>query len=296
MSVLHLEGELEMKHIDFKEIAIDILIDISGGLLIAIAAYNFASAANFPMVGFNGIGLILYHLFGLPIGTTAFVLNIPVAAACYKLLGRGFLLRSMRTIVITSLIMDFAAPLIPIYEGNAMLAAICTGVLSGLGYAMIYLRESSTGGTDFILMAAKELRPHLSFGNISFAMESVIIILGTVTVSKSIDGLIYGMLISFVMSVVIDRVMYGISAGKMTFIVTDQAKAVAERINQVAGRGTTFIKAEGSFSQEEKDVVMCACSTKQMVSIRRAVKEIDPRAFIIIMESNEVVGAGFKEN
>lgn len=285
-----------MKHIDFKEIAIDILIDISGGLLIAIAAYNFASAANFPMVGFNGIGLILYHLFGLPIGTTAFVLNIPVAAACYKLLGRGFLLRSMRTIVITSLIMDFAAPLIPIYEGNAMLAAICTGVLSGLGYAMIYLRESSTGGTDFILMAAKELRPHLSFGNISFAMESVIIILGTVTVSKSIDGLIYGMLISFVMSVVIDRVMYGISAGKMTFIVTDQAKAVAERINQVAGRGTTFIKAEGSFSQEEKDVVMCACSTKQMVSIRRAVKEIDPRAFIIIMESNEVVGAGFKEN
>lgn len=285
-----------MKHIDFKEIAIDILIDISGGLLIAIAAYNFASAANFPMVGFNGIGLILYHLFGLPIGTTAFVLNIPVAAACYKLLGRGFLLRSMRTIVITSLIMDFAAPLIPIYEGNAMLAAICTGVLSGLGYAMIYLRESSTGGTDFILMAAKELRPHLSFGNISFAMESVIIILGTVTVSKSIDGLIYGMLISFVMSVVIDRVMYGISAGKMTFLVTDQAKAVAERINQVAGRGTTFIKAEGSFSQEEKDVVMCACSTKQMVSIRRAVKEIDPRAFIIIMESNEVVGAGFKEN
>lgn len=285
-----------MKHIDFKEITIDILIDISGGLLIAIAAYNFASAANFPMVGFNGIGLILYHLFGLPIGTTAFVLNIPVAAACCKLLGRGFLLRSMRTIVITSLIMDFAAPLIPIYEGNAMLAAICTGVLSGLGYAMIYLRESSTGGTDFILMAAKELRPHLSFGNISFAMESVIIILGTVTVSKSIDGLIYGMLISFVMSVVIDRVMYGISAGKMTFIVTDQAKAVAERINQVAGRGTTFIKAEGSFSQEEKDVVMCACSTKQMVSIRRAVKEIDPRAFIIIMESNEVVGAGFKEN
>lgn len=80
-----------MKHIDFKEIAIDILIDISGGLLIAIAAYNFASAANFPMVGFNGIGLILYHLFGLPIGTTAFVLNIPVAAACCKLLGRGFL-------------------------------------------------------------------------------------------------------------------------------------------------------------------------------------------------------------
>lgn len=285
-----------MKKINIKELCIDIAVDIIGGILIALSAYNFASAAAFPMVGLNGIGLIFYHLFGLPIGAVSFVLNIPITLICYKLLGKKFLLRSLRTIIITSFIMDVIAPLFPVYHGDPILAVICTAVFAGFGYAMIYLRESSTGGTDFILMAAKVLKPHLSFGSISFIMEAVIILLGAITVSGSVDGLIYGMLISYVMAAVIDKVMYGISAGKMTLIVTDYAKEMAQRIDEVAGRGATLIKAEGSFSEAEKNVVMCACSNKQMVGIRKLAKEIDPEAFIIIMESNEVVGAGFQES
>lgn len=283
-----------MKNLNVKSLSIDILVDIVGGVLIAIGTYNFAAAAEFPMVGFNGIGLILYHLFGLPIGTVAFVLNIPVAIACFKILGRDFFIRSIRTIVITSVIMDVVAPKFPVYDGDLMLSAICTGVLSGLGYALIYMRDSSTGGTDFIMLSIKEYFPHLSLGKISFAMESLVIVAGTVLVSKNIEGLIYGMIISFILSVMVDKVMYGISAGKMSLIVTDQAHAVAERIDTVVGRGCTLLKAEGGYSEEDKDVVMCACSTKQMYGIRTLVKEVDPDAFIIIMESNEVVGSGFK--
>lgn len=283
-----------MKNLNVKRLSIDILVDILGGILIAIGTYNFAAASGFPMVGFNGIGLILYHLLGLPIGTVALVLNIPVAIACFKILGRAFFIRSIRTIVITSVIMDVVAPKFPVYEGDLMLSAICTGVLSGLGYALIYMRDSSTGGTDFIMLSIKEYFPHLSLGKISFAMESLVIVAGTVLVSKNIEGLIYGMIISFILSVMVDKVMYGISAGKMSLIVTDHAHAVAERIDEVVGRGCTFLKAEGSYSEEDKDVVMCACSTKQMYGIRTLVKEVDPEAFIIIMESNEVVGSGFK--
>lgn len=284
-----------MKNLQVGKLAVDILVDIVGGILIAVGTYNFAATAEFPMVGFNGIGLILYHLFGLPIGTVAFVLNIPVAICCFRILGKDFFIRSIRTIIITSLIMDFVAPLFPVYEGDMMLAAICTGVLSGLGYALIFMRGSSTGGSDFIMLSIKELHPHLSLGNISFAMEAVVILAGTILVSKNIDGLIYGMLISFILSVMVDKVMYGISAGKMALIVTDHAREVAEQIDQTVGRGSTFLKARGSFSEADKDVVMCACSTKQMYGIRALVKEIDPNAFLIIMESNEVVGYGFKE-
>lgn len=284
-----------MKNLQVGKLAVDILVDIVGGILIAVGTYNFAATAEFPMVGFNGIGLILYHLFGLPIGTVAFVLNIPVAICCFKILGKDFFIRSIRTIIITSLIMDFVASLFPVYEGDMMLAAICTGVLSGLGYALIFMRGSSTGGSDFIMLSIKELHPHLSLGNISFAMEAVVILAGTILVSKNIDGLIYGMLISFILSVMVDKVMYGISAGKMALIVTDHAREVAEQIDQTVGRGSTFLKARGSFSEADKDVVMCACSTKQMYGIRTLVKEIDPNAFLIIMESNEVVGYGFKE-
>ena len=94
------------------------------------------------------------------------------------------------------------------------------------------------------------------------------------------------MLISYVMAAVIDKVMYGISAGKMTLIVTDCAKEMAQRIDEVAGRGITLLSAEGSFSKEEKNVVMCAFSNKHMVGIRKLAKEIAPEAFIIIMGSN----------
>ena len=80
--------------------------------------------AKFPMVGFNGIALIFYHLFGLPIGTVAMLLNIPVAIVCFRILGKDFFIRSIRTIIITSVIMDVVAPMFPVYTGDRMLAAI----------------------------------------------------------------------------------------------------------------------------------------------------------------------------
>lgn len=277
-----------------KKWSIDILIDILGGIFIALGTYNFAAAAEFPMVGVNGIALIFYQLWGLPIGRTAMLLNIPIAVFCFKVLGRRFFLRSVRTILITSFLMDYAAPLFPVYEGDRMLAAICTGILSGLGFALIYMRDSSTGGADFIILSLKALHPHLTIGKISFAMDAVIVLLGVMIVSKDIDSLIYGIIISFLLSTMVDKVMYGISAGKLTLIVTEHSREVAEKIDQATGRGATFLKAQGSYSGEDKDVVMCACNNKQMYGIRSVVKEIDPDAFIIIMESNEVLGEGFK--
>lgn len=277
-----------------KKWSIDILIDILGGIFIALGTYNFAAAAEFPMVGVNGIALIFYQLWGLPIGRTAMLLNIPIAVFCFKVLGRRFFLRSVRTILITSFLMDYAAPLFPVYEGDRILAAICTGILSGLGFALIYMRDSSTGGADFIILSLKALHPHLTIGKISFAMDAVIVLLGVMIVSKDIDSLIYGIIISFLLSTMVDKVMYGISAGKLTLIVTEHSREVAEKIDQATGRGATFLKAQGSYSGEDKDVVMCACNNKQMYGIRSVVKEIDPDAFIIIMESNEVLGEGFK--
>lgn len=277
-----------------KKWSIDIFIDILGGIFIALGTYNFAAAAEFPMVGVNGIALIFYQLWGLPIGRTAMLLNIPIAVFCFKVLGRRFFLRSVRTILITSFLMDYAAPLFPVYEGDRMLAAICTGILSGFGFALIYMRDSSTGGADFIILSLKSLHPHLTIGKISFAMDAVIVLLGVMIVSKDVDSLIYGIIISFLLSTMVDKVMYGISAGKLTLIVTEHSREVAEKIDQVTGRGSTFLKAQGSYSGEDKDVVMCACNNKQMYGIRSVVKEIDPNAFIIIMESNEVFGEGFK--
>lgn len=285
---------LDNKTFYAKKWSLDILMDILGGILIAIGTYNFAALAQFPMAGLNGIALIFYHLWGFPIGRTALLLNVPVALLCFPILGRQYFLRSVRTIFITSLIMDYLAPLFPVYTGDRMLAAVCAGVLSGLGYALIYMRESSTGGTDFIMLSVKALKPHISLGKITFALDGLIVLAGTLIVSRDIDSFIYGMIINFLLAVVVDKVMYGVDAGKMTLIVTDHAQEAADMIDQVTGRGCTFLEGEGSYSKEKKAVVMCACNNKQMYSIRSSIKKIDPKAFIIIVESNEVVGEGFK--
>lgn len=284
-----------MKKINWKELGIDILVDIVAGMIIAIGMYNFALNANFPVAGFSGIAIILYHLVGLPIGAGTIVLNIPVAIFCYKFLGKEFFFKSVKSMVISSLLMDYVAPLLPVYNGNRLLAALCMGVLCGIGYAMIFMRSSSTGGQDFITMAIKKVKPHMSLGNITFGFDIFTIALGYIVVFKDMDGLIYGVIVTYLLATVMDRIMYGIDEGKMTLIVTEHGDEVAEHIDAYSGRGSTLLKGVGSYSKREKDVVMCACNNKQMYTIKKIAHQVDPKAFTIIMESNEVVGEGFKE-
>ncbi len=270
-----------------------ILIEIIGSIMIAIGIYNFAVNSEFPMTGFSGIAIIFYRLWGLPIGLTTIVLNIPVALFCYKLLGRGFFFRSVRCIIISSVIIDVFAPMLPVYTGERLLSAICTGVIAGFGYALIYMQNSSTGGSDFIIMAVKAMRPHLSLGRIAFISDVGIILAGGI-IFRDIDGIIYGMIINYIFALMIDRIMYGANAGKLTLIVTKKGEAVIRCIEATSGRGSTMIKAMGGYKKEEKDIIMCACNNKQMYLVQKEVKAMDPESFIIILESNEVHGEGFK--
>lgn len=283
---------MKTKYITKKAIR-NLCVEFVGSFLIAIGIYNFAMNANFPMTGFSGISIILYRLFNLPVGATTIILNIPVAILCYRLLGRGFFLRSMRCMVISSLLIDWVAPLLPVYEGGRMLAAICTGVFAGFGYAMIYMINSSTGGADFIIMSVKAKKPYLSLGKIAFLLDVGIILAGGI-IFRDMDGIIYGMIINFLFSIVVDKVMYGINSGKMTLIVTQHGKEVAEVIDKCSQRGSTIINALGGYQQDERQIVMCACNNKEMYFVEQAVKEVDPKSFLIILESSEVHGEGFK--
>lgn len=138
-----------MKKMNLKKLAYDIMIDVVGGILIGLGIYNFAANAAFPLADISGIALIFYHLFGMPIGWVTMLLNVPIAIGCYRTLGKAFFVRFVRTVIITYLIIDYVAPLFPVYSGDRMLAAICTGIFSGLGYAMIFMNNSSTGGDGF---------------------------------------------------------------------------------------------------------------------------------------------------
>lgn len=284
-----------MENAKVKDWVLDIGADLIGGILIAVGIYNFALHANFPVAGFSGIAIILYHIFGLPIGIGTILLNVPVSIFCYKFLGKGFFFRSVKSMVISSLLMDYVAPLFPVYDGERLLAALCMGVLCGLGYALIFMRDSSTGGQDFITVSIRKIRPHLTLGVLTMIFDSTTILLGTLIVFHEIDGLLYGIIVTFLISTVMDHFMYGIYKGKLTFVVTEHGKTVVDAIDKISGRGATIVKGVGGYSLKEKDIVLCACNNKEMYQIKRRVHEIDPDAFTMIVESNEVVGEGFQE-
>lgn len=277
------------RKIDIK----NIIRELVGCFLFAVGMNNFAIAASLPLVGFSGMAFIVNRLSGLPVGWAIILLNVPVAALCFKVLGRGFFLRSLRCTVISSLMLDYLAPMLPVYTGERLLAALATGVITGLGLALIYTANSSTGGMDFITVSVKNLKPHLQLGQINLIFDIVIISLECLLL-RDADGLIYGMIVSFIMSVVVDRMIFGINSGKLAIIVTEHGERICQVIEDTCHRGSTLIPGFGGYQGDDKQVVISVCSTKQMVEIISAVKEVDPMAFTMILESYEVHGDGFR--
>lgn len=276
-----------------KNIVIDLLADIVGSFLVAIGIYNFATASEFPVTGVSGIAQVLYLYFDLPIGTMTTIMNIPIILICGKVLGIKFMLKSCKTLLISNFFLDVVAPLFPIYKGEMMLSTICMGLIAGLGYALMYMRGTSTGGTDFITMTIRALKPHLSLGKIITMVDCSVLLVCGFLIGGNVDKIIYGLIATYIISVVVDKVMYGLDAGKVTLIVTDHGYDVAEKIHEMTERGATILKAEGSYSKNDKSVVMCACSFKQMHMVQKAVKEVDNGAFLVTMEASHVKGEGF---
>lgn len=276
-----------------KKLAIDMGVDVLSGLLLAAAFYSFAIPADFPMTGVSGLALIFYHLAGLPVGAVTIALNIPIALCCYRTLGKQFYLNSLKTTVITSLMMDGIGPLLPAYHGELILAAIFGGVLCGVGYGLVFMRNSSTGGFDFITMAVRYYHPHLSLGKIAFVIDAAVITVSGLLIGN-VDAVFYGLVLNYLYSTVLDKVLCGTSQGKLTMIITDEPGRMVRAIDQISGRGATILKGMGGYSGEDKEVVLCASSNKEMYAIRKRAHEVDERAFVIIVDSNEVIGEGFR--
>ncbi len=276
-----------------KKTAVDVLVDIIAGTVLAIAFYSFALPADFPMTGVSGVALIIYQLTGFPVGMMTVFLNIPIVIFCYRSLGKQLYLNSVRSTLITSLMMDLIGPLLPAYEGERILAALCAGVLCGFGYAIVFMRGSSTGGFDFIMMAMHKKWPHLSLGVIGFITDGAVLLGGSIMIG-SMDALIYGIIRNYLYSIILDSILNGTHSGKMMMIVTDFPEKMVEMIDKTADRGATILKGTGGYSGEDKPVVLCASSNKEMYAIRQRVHELDEKAFVIIVDSNEVVGEGFQ--
>lgn len=123
----------------------NLLLQTLGCFISAAGIYSFAVAAEVPVTGIAGICAILYRLFGIPMGLSNVLINIPIILCTYKLLGRSFFIRSVYCMVLFAIFTDYLLPLMPVYQGDRLLATICGGVVGGIGDALIYMNNSSTG-------------------------------------------------------------------------------------------------------------------------------------------------------
>ena len=278
---------------DLKTYLKDIPFDIIGGAFFATGLYTFVKNADFAPGGVGGLAIIINHLTNIPIGILTIIINIPVIFITYRYLGKRFFLRSIKSIIITAFFMDAIFPRFPVYSGLPLMAAIFAGLTTGIGLALIYMRDSSTGGSDFWVLAIKKTRPHLSIGQINIMSDALIILSGGF-VYDNIDAILYGIITMLISAFMIDKILYGISSGKFVFIITDHGLRIAEKIEEATGRGATLIKAIGTYSKNEKQIIICACSKSQVTKVRRSAHLIDEQALVIVTESNEVFGEGFK--
>ena len=272
----------------------DIIYDICGGALLATGIYIFIKNANFAPGGVSGLAIIINHFSGLPIGVITLIINVPVIALTYRYLGRGFFLRSLKSMIISAFILDVVFPHFPAYTGEPLMSAIFAGLFTGIGLALIYMRDSSTGGSDFWVLAIRKRNPHLSIGQVNIASSALIIIFGGF-VYENINAVLYGIITTIITSIMIDKILYGISSGKVLLIISDHGMEIAQLIEEMTGRGSTLIKAIGTYSKNEKNILICACNKSQVVKVRKAAHSVDALALVIITESNEVFGEGFKE-
>lgn len=278
-----------------KDIAADILYDIAGSILYAAGIYTFAGNAEFAPGGVSGLALILNHVWGLPVGTVTLLFNIPLVIISYRSVGRNLLLKSARTMLISSLFLDVVFPSVPMYTGNRLMASVYSGIFMGAGMALFYMRGSSSGGIDFLALAIKKKKPYMSIGVITMLIDLVVILLGW-PVFGDVDSVLYGVASTGVSTIVIDKILYGIGAGTLAIIVTSRGKETAAEIRKRARRGVTSMKAVGEYTGTQRDVLLCACSKAESYLVKSAVQETDAEAFVMFAETSEVFGEGFKND
>ncbi|MCI9457994.1 MAG: YitT family protein [Oscillospiraceae bacterium] len=274
----------------------DALFFLLGSLLYAVSVNVFSAPNNIAPGGFTGIATMLNYLFGLPIGITILVMNVPFFILGAVQLGKKFLAKVIAATILSSVVIDLTAPFMPAYRGDMMLCCIFGGILSGAGLALIFLRGGATGGTDLIAKLVSKYVRFISLAHL-LLIADIVVVLTTIPVYRTIESPLYAFIFIFVTTKVIDMVMYGNDSGtgKMMFIISQKNQEIKKHILEDMDRGVTELKSRGGYSGIEGEVLLCAVRRGEMHRTLDIVKKADDRAFVIVGDAHEITGEGFKE-
>ena len=267
--------------------------------LYAVGIALFLNPNNLAPGGISGIAIILKKMFpGLPgVGMLILLINIPILAVGIKKFGIKFILSTMYSLIVSSVLIDIL-PIVFNVNGvtdNKMLASVIGGATFGLGMGLMFRLDTTTGGLDIIVKIIKQKKPHLKTGQIYFLLD-VVILAASAMAFKDVEVALYAAIAIYVSTVVMDRAIYGGDEATLVYIISEKRELIARRMMKEVNVGATMIQAKGAYSNETTEVIMCVMKKQTLVKVRNILKQTDSGAFMIVSSANEVFGQGFKDH
>lgn len=265
---------------------------IVGCALAGFGTASFLLPNQISSGGFTGIATIIYYFFNVQMGTTILILNIPLFVLGYIKLGKKFIFKTIVATFLYSKFIDVFSEF-NLFTEDRLLSSIYGGILIGIGLAIVFKADSSTGGTDLIAHIAQNYNINMRMSNIIVFID-IFVVLANLIAFKEIEIGLYSAIAIYISGKMIDIIFEGINFSKIIYIISDKHEEIIEVINKQIKRGATALYGKGSFTGKNRMVIMCVSKRRDLDRIKTISKKIDENAFIIITDAREVYGLGFK--
>jgi len=275
----------------------DIVYILAGTFLMALGVNLAFDPMGLVCGGVTGLAIIVKHLTGLvwegglPVWLSNLLFNGPLFAVAFCRKGRKYIAKTL----FATVMMSVWIYIVPIYQmfDEYVLATLFGGVMTGAGIGLVLARMATTGGTDLLSALIHDRLKHFSIPQLLALIDGAIVVLGAIVFG--VENAMYAICVVYLCSKISDGLLQGLKFAKMAHIISDKAEEIAEIILKDVDRGATGIKVQGMYSKEEKKMLICVVTKKEIVELIDIVHKIDPAAFVIVNDVHEVRGEGFIE-
>ena len=282
-----------MKH-NYKSILVEYIGLITACIIMSVGLNMFLVPHTIAPGGLSGLSVVISKLTGFSVSNILFTISTPLLLFSVKILGKKDAIKTFIGMAILTIMLKITEPLSAITPtDNTLLAAISGAILLGISLGILFRIDASTGGTDLIALMLNRVIPSIPVSKCLSMIDGTVVILAGIA-NKNFETGIYSAIALYIIVKMIDTITSGFDYAKAFFIITEKKDVLQEAIIEL-NRGITILDAKGGYTNEDKNVMLVVVNQKkQEVALKKMVKELDEKSFIIVTDVYEVLGKGFK--
>lgn len=268
---------------------------IIGCLSLSIGINMFLTPHTIAPGGLSGLSVVISKLTGLSVSTVMIIMCIPLVICSVKILGKKDSIKTLIGTVTLSLMIKLTSGLSTISATeDPLLAAISGAIFLGAGIGIVFSVDGSTGGTDLIALMINRIFPSIPLSKCLTFIDGMVVLSAGIA-NRNIETGLYSAIALFVVIKMVDVIISGVDHSKAFMIITDEEEKLREAIFNDIKRGVTVLDARGGYTNRDKNILLVVVQKKQEVHLKKLIKRVDSKAFIIVSDVHEVLGEGFKE-